>query len=106
MSGTVSELGAQREQRQDSGLVARDDFMEEVELDPNMHLWDQGPSAFLHAAGYERTKPEAQEWKKQLLFWNLRSETLSENLLRSYLSQCCLFEKEVDFPVTTAKKTK
>lgn len=102
----MNELGAQREQREDSGLVPRDDFTEKGELDPDIHLWVQGPSSFLHVLGYERTKPEAQEWKKQLLFLKLRGEALSENFLRFYLFQRCLFEKGVDFPDPMAKKTK
>lgn len=61
MSGTMSDLGVQREQREGSGLVARDDFTEKVELDPNIHLCVQGPPSFLHAPGYETTKPEARE---------------------------------------------
>lgn len=59
MSRTVSKLAAETEQREARGLVARGDFIEKVELDPNMRVWEQGLSAFLHAWGYEGTKPEA-----------------------------------------------
>lgn len=106
MSGTASKLGAEGEQGGDRRWVASRDLTEEVELDPSVHLWEQSPSAFLHAPGYEGNKPEAPGAEEVAIFWKLRGEALSENFLWSYLSQGCLFEKGVDFPVTTAKKPK
>lgn len=38
MGGTMRGVGVERGQREDRGLVARENFMEKVELDTNMHL--------------------------------------------------------------------
>lgn len=52
----MSGVGVERGQREDRGLVARENFMEKVELDTNMHLWEEGPLSFL---------PPPRLWEEQ-----------------------------------------
>ena len=106
MGEKVSEVRVQREQRKTVGWWPGRTSQKRWNLTP-ICICENLRSLFLPPCPkLQGVQAGAQEWKKQLLFWKLRGDTLSENFFLSYLFQCCLFEKGIDFPVPTAKKPK
>lgn len=84
----MKEVGIQREQRKDRGLVAREDLTKKAELTPICFCKNKVllPSSLPQATKGPRLSPGVEE---QLLFWKSRGEALSENFLFYYLFQCC-----------------